>query len=204
MKKIYVAFLSTDTRMGRFIRRFTRYAYNHVAISFSPDLEVMYSFARYRHCSPFVGGFVAERPERYYAESGDTRLRLYELQLSDERYERARHIVEDFSRRSEQVIYNSFAALMSFFNLNIHIRDSYTCVEFVSDISGTERTQSIRRFESELDATEIYCGSYRDYVPNTPALHSDYLERQTRRKVALSTVWHFASLIKRVFTPQAT
>ena len=39
-------FLSSNNKMSSFIKQFTRYHFSHVAISETPNLEKMYSFAR--------------------------------------------------------------------------------------------------------------------------------------------------------------
>ena len=55
-RPIFVVISKTDTAMPKPAGSY----YNHVAISFQKELNVMYSFTRYRVNTPYVGGFVAE------------------------------------------------------------------------------------------------------------------------------------------------
>jgi hypothetical protein len=63
---VYIVFSSTPYRIGKFIRRLTREAYNHVSIALDPDLTKMYGFARRYYRTPFYGGFVRESLSRYH------------------------------------------------------------------------------------------------------------------------------------------
>ena len=56
--QLYIMLSRTDTGMGRLIRFFTRYDYNHVSLSLDPRLHSWVSFARYAVDVPLAGGFV--------------------------------------------------------------------------------------------------------------------------------------------------
>ena len=69
-EKIYLIFSMTTTKVGKMIRRVTKYPYNHVSVSLTPDLAVIYSFARHYKDMPFYGGFVCEGIKRFCNRAG--------------------------------------------------------------------------------------------------------------------------------------
>ena len=71
-KKLYVMISKTNTKMGNFIRFFTRYDYNHVSLSLDKELKSFVSFARIVQDAPLYGGFVTESFERFLQINFDT------------------------------------------------------------------------------------------------------------------------------------
>ena len=64
MKNIYIMLIETQFRTGKMIRFLTRNTYNHVAISFEPNTNLLYSYARYRYNEPLSAGFGIEYTDR--------------------------------------------------------------------------------------------------------------------------------------------
>ena len=60
MRRIYIILMKTGTIPSKFISLFTRYKYSHVAISFTRDCKVTYSFGRRNLYSVLNGGFAIE------------------------------------------------------------------------------------------------------------------------------------------------
>ena len=76
---VYIVLSATPYRMGRWIRRATGEAYNHVSIATEESLTTLYSFARRYYRTPFHGGFVTETPDRYHHKGLSSHIRLYRL-----------------------------------------------------------------------------------------------------------------------------
>ena len=53
-EKIYLIFSMTTTKVGKMIRRVTKYPYNHVSVSLTPDLAVIYSLFGTKDTAPMA------------------------------------------------------------------------------------------------------------------------------------------------------
>ena len=83
---LYLMISRTPTKMGKFIRIFTRFSYNHVSLSLDPTLQHWVSFARYVQQVPLAGGFVQENAPRFSAMAGSIPVRIYRVELSESHY----------------------------------------------------------------------------------------------------------------------
>ena len=109
MKDIYVVFLTSNYKVSAFVRRFTRYKYSHIALSETPNLEKMYSFARKYKNTPFVGGFVVELPSRYFISEKKVPVKVCALSLEDSEYDKVMARIASFKQSPEQYKYNYFS-----------------------------------------------------------------------------------------------
>lgn len=197
MDYVYVVFSHTHTRIGGMIRFFTRYTYNHVALSIDESLEKLYSFARYRAHSPFRGGFSVEMPCSYCGDAYDTHIRIYRLPDPDGSL---RASLERFARECGHYIYNLFAAAFLVLRLRVSIPASSTCLDFAAEMLREERIYSIRALERAIGGELIYEGSMRDYlVAHGVAITRDerFFEHVTRRRAAWEACAAVATLLRR-------
>ena len=74
-RTLYVMISRTTTHMAKFIRKCSRYPYNHVSLTLDPGFKTWYSFARYHKDAPFYSGFIREPVERFLAD-GDVDVRI--------------------------------------------------------------------------------------------------------------------------------
>lgn len=134
MKQVYIVFSSTPYRMGKLIRQITRDSYNHVSVSLDWELQQMYSFARRYYKTPLYGGFVRESISRYIREGHITQVCICSIPVSDEQYESLRGQLRDMEENKEHYLYNHLSAVAAIFRRSIKREDSYTCVEFCTDV----------------------------------------------------------------------
>ena len=66
MKYIYVVLIESYTGLGKILKKFTGYRYEHIAVSLDKSLTEFYSFSRKQHHHPFKAGFMKEYRD-YYA-----------------------------------------------------------------------------------------------------------------------------------------
>lgn len=198
MKYVYVAFSHTNTVMGKMIRFFIRNEYNHVSLSFDEELGTMYSFARYRINSPFAGGFVCERPERYLSGSKDARIKLCRLPVSDEEYARIRQEIVHFTGLKSEMLYNSINAVLSLLNKHIYIKNAYTCIEFVSSVLAMEDIRRLGQLEEELGRYQIYCGSISRFPHENETPDDVYFSKRKFVFIVSDTVCHFYKIVSRL------
>ena len=130
-KHIYVILSHTNTKIGKMIRCFSNYTYSHVSISTENSLQPLYSFARYRYDSAFVGGFVEESPLRYLYNGKNTKIRIYEIPVTEEQFQQFQSIITLYKKNQNEYIYDCF-----YFFRNDDCRTQYQhiCLSFVVSI----------------------------------------------------------------------
>lgn len=197
---IYVAFLVTNTNMGRLIRLFTRNQYSHVSIAFEHDLNKMYSFARYNINSPISGGFVVEEPYRYLINNSDIFVKICKIPVSTEEYERIKLEVEFFRQHKEEMIYNTLNAVLSLIKKRLQMKNTFTCLEFVTYLLRYPNLLAIRELEERLEEYVVYYGSYRDITKweQESIDEEDYFRRRHIIDVMMDTVSHLKKVMVRL------
>ena len=197
---IYVAFLVTNTNMGRLIRLFTRNQYSHVSIAFEHDLNKMYSFARYNINSPISGGFVVEEPYRYLINNSDIYVKICKLPVSAVEYKRIKKEVEYFHKNKEEMIYNTLNAVLSLIKKRLEMKNTFTCLEFVTYLLRYPNILAIRELEERLEEYVVYYGSYRDITKweQESIDEEDYFRRRHIIDVMMDTVSHLKKVMVRL------
>lgn len=193
-RPVFVVISKTDTAVGS--QRLTS-SYNHVSISFSKDLNVMYAFSRYRINSPFVGGFVSEKPARYILNDTPTPIKIYMLMADDEDYEAICQRVDKFRKDKKIYIYNTYADIAHRMGKEKKIKYALTSVEFVCRVLEIRGVSTISQLEKELEYYLVYVGTLDKYLRGEYECDDMYFNRQNPMKVFTSTVGHFARLTKR-------
>lgn len=197
---IYVVFLITNTNMGKLIRFFTRNQYSHVTVAFDRDLNRMYSFARYHVNSPISGGFVVEQPARYLSDNQDVTVKLCQIPVTVDEYERIRKEITYFNENKEEMIYNTFNAVLSLIRKRIEMKNTFTCLEFVSYLLRYPNVHEIRELERRLERFVVYNGSFRDIAKWEQSYidENDYFRRRRVSGVILDTAFHFKKIVVRL------
>lgn len=167
MKTVYVVFLASNFKSGRFIRFITGGRFNHVALSLTPEISKMYSFARANYYQPLLGGFEVEQPDRYISPTSDVFVRICAYEVSDERYEDICRRLEYMTENRYKTRYNVLSILTYPFKRSVRIENAYTCVDFLTELLGLGQGYSITRLERRLSNSTIYLGllSHRVMMP---------------------------------------
>lgn len=202
LNNIYIAFIVTNTGMGRMIRLFTHNQYSHVTIAFEHDLRKMYSFARYHINSPISGGFVVEQPKRYLYNNRDVRVKLCKLPVTSDEYERIQQEIAYFQQNREIMIYNTMNAVLSLLGKRFLGNNMYTCLEFVTYLLRYPNMLTIRELEKRLDDFTVYCGSLKEITDWEQVQNNEdeYFIRRRRIGVAYDTVYHFRKVVGRMLS----
>lgn len=133
-KYIYILLTRTGGIVPAVILAASGARFNHVAVSFSPYLEKIYSFARLHRSSPLVGGPVCECLDRY--TTGNKRIVpavLFALRVSGSEYEKAYSAVKKiFSDR--EYIYNLLSVVSMPLSGGFRMYKAYSCSEFAANI----------------------------------------------------------------------
>lgn len=203
-ERIYLIFSITTTKVGKMIRRVTKYPYNHVSVSLDESLEQVYSFARFYRDTPLYGGFVRETRLRYNDHNGIATIKVCAVPVTSEQYKKAVNFIANVSANSECYIYNAISAAFAPVHKRIRIERAFTCAEFAIEllnfchIEGApdpRRYCSIEKLIEIYGEYDIYTGPFPDYDPPS----DDYYNRKNAilRRVK-TTVFSNARLIGRL------
>lgn len=165
-RELYLMISKTDTGVGRAIRVLSHYPYNHVSLSLDPTFHHWVSFGRFRQGVPLYGGFINESSERYLARGYDTRVRIFRLEISDEKFQRFQALCAQADRPDCGLIYNSFDALAAMFRRTVSIPGAYTCLGFVRAVLGRHYL-TIEALNDDLQPYMIYDGPLSDLVSDS-------------------------------------
>lgn len=150
---LFIVMSKTNSFFGQIIRFFTRFKYNHVAISLNNDLTPLYSFARYNYNRPLSGGFVEESWLRYLYKNDDVPISVYTIPIDERQYQHIKNLLLHMESNSYR--YDIIGAIT-----RKRIFDKrYTCLTFtekilkeVDLISDNESILSIHILEKVLNS----------------------------------------------------
>ncbi len=176
---IYVIFSHSGTIPSKIIRIFTHYEYSHVSISLEEKPNEFYSFAR-KQLNPLVGGFVIENSDsKIYKKFSDTRCRVYEMHITERKYQKIKRMINRYKRRNDEYKYNYLGVLSPILHLPIRIsKRRLFCSQFVADI--LEKGKVI-----DMDIDPIYV---------TPQLLHDYIKSKNISRVFDGKVMDYFSI----------
>lgn len=197
-KPLYLMISQTDGRVGKVIRRFTHYTYNHVSLTLDPTFRSWVSFARYYCNVPLYGGFIHESAERYLARGNEVPIRLFRVDIPPERYHHLERIFSQAGDPRSGIIYNTFDALASASGRQVRLPDAYTCLSFACAVLGL-RFRSIREMDQFLEPNLIYEGDYGCLAEDCGDRDDPYFTQLGKMHSTWVTLLHFSRLLKRIF-----
>ncbi|MBQ7337819.1 MAG: hypothetical protein IJW40_05100 [Clostridia bacterium] len=205
MPSIWVVFSSTPYKTGRFIRQMLGTRFNHVGLCLEPSLCAMDTFARRYVNAPFSGGYVKESFRRFFYRGRWADIKVCRVDLTERQMRRLQAFLRVFRRRSKKSLYNLYSAAAVPLGWRIHIRDSYTCVEFVGDALAYAGVKgflyggfhSLEGTEQLLSAHVEYVGSAGDYPAEYRWGEDAFLNRRRRTTVIKETAGAIARLTAR-------
>lgn len=173
MKKIYILLMHTNTIPAKFVQMFTNYEYSHVAISLEKECKTIYSFGRKSLYNILNGGFsVQEKDGAFFKRFNKTKCKIYELEITDEQYNKIEEIIFNMSANTEKYKYDFLGIVPRFFNIPTKFENRFVCSYFVADV--LEKTNACqfskdtslvvpKDFENVKNLNEIYSGNYFEY-----------------------------------------
>ena len=197
MQYLYIIFSSTDTGMGKNIRRITKNKYNHLSAAIGETPEKLYSFSRYYYTAPFYGGFVNESLNRYK----NACFKICRVPLDDAQYKLLSDELDNIKNNSKEYIYNVGSALVYPYRKRIYKQKSYTCIEFgiyLLSLIGfiDDGFYTFQSLEKLLSNNVVYEG--RAVVPDKTVWGDDtYAEDIGRLEALKLTAKNHFALIKR-------
>lgn len=173
MKKIYIVLAHTGTILSRIIKTVTGAEYTHASIALDEDLEKMYSFGRKYTYIAFIGGFVKEGSsfgtfKRFY----NTEISVYELEVTDEQYEKACERIEYVKLHKDEYKFNILGMALAGINKKVNREKTFYCAEFVKAV--LEQSEILKKgdlpkvikpehFKEVPNGKLIYKGLFKTY-----------------------------------------
>lgn len=142
MKSIYIILTKSDTILSKIVHLATADTYTHASISFEGDLQTMYSSSRKNGRTLFPAGPCTESIySGYYKQHSQIPCAVYELQVSDEAYEKTKLEVERIMTDADKYHYNIIGLLLCQLNISYHRKHYFFCSQFVSEM--LRRSQAV-------------------------------------------------------------
>jgi hypothetical protein len=172
MKYIYIVLTQTGTFFSKGIKFFTKEEFNHSSISFSEDLDILYSFGRKVVNNPLIGGFVTEKlDEGVFGKFQETSCAVIRVTIKDVQFEMIKKKINEFLKNKDTYKYNFIGVLTIKLPFNINRKNSYFCSQFVAYVlnSANIKTKNTSELSHPMDFLElegaevIYKGLLRKY-----------------------------------------
>ncbi len=173
MKKIYIIQMHSGTIPAKLVRIFTGYKYSHVSLSLNKDCDKTYSFGRIKVNNPFNGGFSIEHKNGpFFTKFNKTICRIFELEVTEEKYENIKNIIDDMEKNREKYKYDYLGIFLRFLRIPISLKNKYVCSNFLAEVLEKANIYKFNKkacfikpkdFEDIKELKEIYEGSYINY-----------------------------------------
>lgn len=196
-KKLYIMISSTNTKMGNFIRFFTRYEYNHVSLSIDKNLRNFVSFGRMVNDAPLYGGFVNETIERFMYKGKNSKIRLFCLDIDEEKYIALSNLFTYADEPDSGLIYNYLDALLTPLGLQFRVKGAYTCLGFANAVLGTNY-KSIKALNNALSDKLIFEGEISELGYDSGDRTAMYFKNIGLKRGLLKTTKRFIIIFNRV------
>jgi hypothetical protein len=171
-------------------------------------MEKLYSFGRFYHCMPFIGGLVSETLNRFTLKSPKrVNIKIFKIPVTEEAYYKAYNRIQEIAV-DDEYSYNLISVLTFAFKHGEPHYKAYVCSEFVSHILRLARPDLASEkpdckvqpddFSKLLKNMEIYDGPLSAYDKFVDIENEEYFRKFsmcTRIKQTCSFLrhryWHF-------------
>lgn len=122
------------TFANKCVKIFTNFDYSHSSVSFSKNLETLYSFQIRNRKAFLVGGFVEETHDTYF-HGKDVSLKemLFKVPVEDDKYQEVVRFINQL-KNDQEYMFNYVSALFMFVFGGIKSYKAYHCIEFISEV----------------------------------------------------------------------
>lgn len=201
---LYVLLTKTPLKTGKFIRKFTKFEYNHCSISFDKNFKTLYSFSRKYKNATFYAGLVKESSLRFTMDNKETKVQIFKIPLTKKTYIKLKKYLDNLKKHESEYIYNYLSVIAYPFRKIVKVKKAYTCCEFTVHILkdfckmvdlGKNGYCSIKELSEYLNKYLIYEGIYN--VENGSWEEDKYLEKQNIFYKTYKITELFTSLIYR-------
>lgn len=132
---VYIVLTDTGTLFTRLIKLFTKQPLNHASMSFSKELDVVYSFGRKRPNNPFIGGFVKEDMKGKLFK--DATCAVYSCSVSTTEYQKMQRFIQGIEQKQYHYKYNFKGLFGVLLKKEMKTNKAFFCSEFVATVLNT-------------------------------------------------------------------
>ncbi|MBR4341165.1 MAG: hypothetical protein IKP88_00380 [Lachnospiraceae bacterium] len=134
MKYVYIVLIESYTGLGKILKKFTGYRYEHIAVSMDKSLTEFVSYSRKQHHHPFKAGFMREYRDYYaFEEYQKFYAKIFALPVTEEQYREIEQFISECENDSEQ-IFNLFAMLTTPILHGLRIYKAHNCMDFTAKV----------------------------------------------------------------------
>lgn len=199
---IYVAFVRSNTKAGKIIRKLTGWKYSHVSIALDKAFDKFYAFSRLNYQSSFIAGFTEEYKSNYtLLKETPAEITYYKIPITLNEKNKIMSFLDELSKDKEY-IFNYPSMFTTTIIHGFEIYKSYNCITFVSKIlsfiSSVKLNKKYYKYdlnELENDVKEFYYKKEKFTInksENTNAFFNDmsYFERKKAELKLLSECFY--------------
>lgn len=154
---------------ARALRKCTRFPYCHASVGLDEDINTFYSFV--------VKGFIVEDIHRYCKKDAFP-CALYQLEVSQEVYDRTCDMLRSFVERRTTLRYSYLGLFLSLVHIPSRWKHRYFCSQFVAEVLQRCRATRLKKSSSTYlpkdlhrleDLKLIFQGDLRQMLHRFPA-----------------------------------
>ncbi len=133
MKQVYVLLSKTGTATSKMVDIFAKGKYTHTSLALTPETDKFYSYARRRLYNFLIGGIFVENVNTFvFARFPDAPCGLFELDVSDEAYEKIKAFVDERLADYDKSTYNFIGTPLMRLGIAWKRKKKFTCSQFVA------------------------------------------------------------------------
>ena len=135
MKKIYVLLTKSKTTISKIIALTTKDSYTHASISFNETLFPLYSFSREHIYIPLPANIRIEPLySGFYKKFDNIPCALFEIEVDDNKYYKAKEMVEKMFENRDQYNYNLIGLVSCRLGVKYERKNKFFCSQFVGKV----------------------------------------------------------------------
>lgn len=152
---IYVAFVRSNTKAGKVIRKLTKWKYSHVSITLDKTFSSFYAFSRLNYQSSFIAGFIKEYKSNYtLLKNSPAEITYYRIPISSNEKNKIITFIRELSKDKEY-IFNYPSMVTTTIIHGFEIYKSYNCITFVSKILSFIENIKLNKLYYKYDLNEL-------------------------------------------------
>ncbi|MCR5205118.1 MAG: hypothetical protein K6E47_08665 [Lachnospiraceae bacterium] len=199
MKHIYIVLIESYTGLGKLLKKFTGYRYEHIAVSLDKSLTEFYSFSRKQHHHPFAAGFMKECRDYYaFEEYQKFYSKIFSIPVTEEKYDEIRSFIDRLLEDDEQ-IFNLFAMLTTPIIHGFRLYKAHNCMDFtakVIEMSGVKLDKPYYKYDIP-DIEKLLVGyQYPMKEGYVKRIDSDEYEKYVEKSNFVTGVFEFLHAVK--------
>ena len=133
MKQVYVLLAKTETVTSKMVDLVAKGKYTHASLALTPETDKFYSYARRRLYNFLIGGIFVENIHTFvFARFPKAPCALYEIDVSDEGYEKIKRHVDFLMENYDTAKYSFIGALLMRLGIVWRRKKKFTCSQFVA------------------------------------------------------------------------